>query len=43
MPGLYQMPSVRFFLGEERNKSGDSRQDNASADSEKFNAVLNHF
>jgi len=43
MPGLFQMPSIRFFLGEERNQSSKRGQDNASADSEKFNAVLNHF
>jgi hypothetical protein len=43
MPGLFQMPSVRFFLGEERNQSSNRGQDNASADGVKFNAVLNHF
>jgi hypothetical protein len=43
MPGLIQMLSVRFFLGEERNQSSNRGQDNASADGEKFNAVLYHF
>jgi hypothetical protein len=43
MPGLFQMLSARFFLGEERNQSGNRGQDNASADGQKFNAVLNHL